>query len=109
MSLAPIHKRGAVMKRITTYISPIRVHWLIGELGSVGIKEIKVVEYFKPKSQVARVDLLCEEMVVEKICHTIHEVGTTGGLPDHMLFVKDFEPKQVDSAILGRRMGEIDD
>ncbi len=97
------------MKRVTTYISPIRVHWLIGELGSTGIKEIKVVEYFKPLSQVSRIDLLCDETVVDYVCRIIHEVGTTGGLPDHLVFVNDFHAKSADLSTIGRRMGELDD
>ncbi len=97
------------MKRVTTYISPIRVHWLVGELGSTGIKEIKVVEYFKPLSQVARIDFLCDETVVDYVCRIIHEVGTTGGLPDHLVSVNDFQPRPADYSTVGRRMGELDD
>lgn len=97
------------MKRVTTYVSPARVHWLVGELGSVGIKEIKVVEYFKPLSQVSRVDLLCDEKVVDRVCQVIHEVGTTGGLPDHLVFVNDFEPKPIDLSSIGKRMSDLDD
>ena len=97
------------MKRVTTYVSPARVHWLIGELGSNGIKEIKVVEYFKPLSQVSRIDLLCDEQVVDSVCRVIHEVGTTGGLPDHLIFVNDFHPRPSEPSTIGRRMGKLDD
>ena len=97
------------MKRVTTYISPIRVHWLLGELGLTGIKEIKVIEYFKPLSQVSRVDLLCDEYVVDNVCRIIHEVGTTGGLPDHLVFVNDFQPRSADLSTIGRKMGKLDD
>ncbi len=97
------------MKRITTYVSPMRVHWLIGELGSTGIKEIKVVEFFKPLSQISRIDLLCDEQVVDSVCRIIHEVGTTGGLPDHLVFVNDFLPRRVEDTLIGKKMGELDD
>ena len=97
------------MKRVTTYISPIRVHWLIGELGSTGIKEIKVVEYFKPLSKVSRIDLLCDETVVDYVCRIIHEVGTKDGLPDHLVFVNDFHARSPDLSTIDRKMGKLDD
>lgn len=87
----------------------MRVHWLIGELSTTGIKEIKVVEYFKPLSQISRIDLLCDEQVVDSVCRVIHEVGTTGGLPDHLVFVNDFRPRPAEHSSIGRKMGELDD
>ncbi len=97
------------MKRITTYISPTRVHRLIGELGSFGIREIKVVAYFKPLSEVSRIELLCEDSAVERVVRLIHEVGTTGGLPDHLVLVNDFKPRPVNRSTVGRKMGQLDD
>ena len=97
------------MKRIKTYISPTRVHRLIGELGSSGIKEIKVVAYFKPLSEVSRIELLCEDIVVERVVRIIHEVGTTGGLPDHLIFVSDFTQRPVNRSTMGKQMGQLDE
>ncbi len=97
------------MKRITTYVSPTRVHRLIGELGSSGIKEIKVVAYFKPLSEVSRIELLCENSVVERLVRIIHEVGTTGGLPDHLVLVKNFRPRHYTRTTIGKRMGQLDE
>ncbi len=96
------------LKRITTYISPTRVHRLIGELGSAGIKEIKVVAYFKPLSEVSRIELLCEDYAVERVVRIIHEVGTTGGLPDHIVLVDDFRPRPESRSTIGRKMGQLD-
>ncbi len=104
-----LFEKGEIMKKVIAYVNTLRVHWLIGELGSVGIKEIKVVEYFKPLSQVSRIDLLCDEEVVDRACRVIHDVGTSGGLPDHLVFVNDFEPKPMDTASLGKKMGKLDD
>ncbi|MCL4538286.1 MAG: hypothetical protein M1378_01565 [Bacteroidetes bacterium] len=97
------------MKRITTYVSPTRVHRLIGELGQSGIKEIKVVAYFKPLSEVSRIELLCEDSAVERVVRITHEVGTTGGLPDHLILVNDFKPRPVNRSAVGRKMGQLDD
>ncbi|OYV87472.1 MAG: hypothetical protein B7Z63_02295, partial [Ignavibacteriae bacterium 37-53-5] len=94
---------------VTTYVNPMRVHWLIGELGSTGINEIKVVEYFKPRFEISRVDLLCEDLVVERVCRVIHEIGTTGGLPDHCIFVNEFERKPAAFPELGKKMGDLDE
>ena len=97
------------MKRITTYISPDRVRRLIGELGLSAIKEIKVVAYFKPLSEVSRIELLCDDFAVDRVVLIIHEVGTTGGLPDHLILVNDFKPRVVDQSTIGRKMGQLDD
>ncbi len=97
------------MKKITTYISPTRVHRLIGELGLTGIKEIKVVAYFKPLSEVSRIELLCEDYAVERVVRIIHEVGTTGGLPDHIVLVHDFKRRPLNRSTVGRRMGQLDE
>lgn len=97
------------MKRITTYISPSRVHRLIGELGSPGIKEIKVVAYFKPLSEVSRIEMLCEDNVVDRVVRIIHEVGTTGGLPDRLVLVNNFKRRPVNRSTIGRKMGQLDE
>ena len=96
------------MKRITTYVSPTRVRLLVGELGSADIKEIKVVAYFKPLSEVSRIELLCEDSAVDRVVRVIHEVGTTGGLPDHLVFVSDFNQRPANRSVIGRMMGQWD-
>lgn len=97
------------MKRITTYVSPTRVRLLVGELGSAGIKEIKVVAYFKPLSEVSRIELLCEDGVADRVVRVIHEVGTTGELPDHIILVNDYIPRPANRSVIERRMGRLDE
>ncbi len=97
------------MKRITTYVSPLKTLLLISEFGYQDIAEIKVVAYFKPLSEISRIDLLCEESAVQRVQEIIHRFGTNNGLPDHMIFVTEFKPHPMDRLEVGKRMGQLDD
>lgn len=97
------------MKRITTYVSPSKTLLLISEFGYEDISEIKLVAYFKPLSEVSRIDLLCEDGAVERVREIIHRFGSNGGLPDQMIFVSEFQPQPSDRARVGTRMGQLDD
>lgn len=97
------------MKRVTTYVSPLKTLLLISEFGYQDIAEIKVVAYFKPLSEISKIDLLCEESAVQRVQEIIHRFGSTNGLPDHMIFVTEFKPRQTDPLEVGKRMGRLDD
>jgi CHASE3 domain sensor protein len=84
------------MKRITAYVNTTRVHWLVEELQAAGIGEIMVTEYFKPLSQVSRLELLCQDTEVVKVKGIIHRVGTMGGPPpDHDIIVRQHDPERL--------------
>lgn len=90
-------------------MSPSKTLLLISEFGHQDIVEIKVVAYFKPLSQISRIDLLCEDAAVEKVKEIIHRFGNTGGLPNHMTFVTEFKPHPMERLEAGKRMGQLDD
>ncbi len=77
------------MKKVTAYINTVRVHWLVEELQKIGIDEIMVTEYFKPTSQISRLELKCGNNWVEEVKRLVHEIGTTGEAADHYFDVKD--------------------
>lgn len=84
------------MKKITAYVNTARVHPLVEELLVAGIGEIMVTEYFKPLSQVSRLELLCDEVKVGLVKDLIHRIGTTGGFPpDHDIIVHQHDPKRL--------------
>ncbi len=84
------------MKKITAYINTTRVHWLVEELQAMGIDDIMVTEYFKPLSQVSRLELLCQDTEVVKVKGIIHRVGTMGGPPpDHDIIVSQHDPNRL--------------
>lgn len=84
------------MKKITAYINTTRVHWLVEDLHAAGIGDIMVTEYFKPLSQVARLELLCQDAEVTNVKGIIHRIGTTGGPPpDHDIIVSQHNPERL--------------
>ncbi len=84
------------MKKITAYVHTTRVHWLVEELQAMGIGEIMVTEYFKPLSQISRLELLCQDNEVVTVKRIIHRVGTTGGPPpDHDIVESPYDPKKL--------------
>lgn len=84
------------MKKVTAYINITRIHWLVEELQSMGIDEAMVTEYYKPLSQVARLELLCQDAEVANVKAIIHRVGTTGGPPpDHDIIVSQHDTQRV--------------
>ena len=80
------------MKKVIAYVNTVRVHWLVDELQKIGIDEIMVTEYFKPTSQISRLELRCGNLWVEKVRKIVHDVGTTGEAGDHYFEVKDLNP-----------------
>lgn len=97
------------MKRVTTYVSPSKTLLLISEFGYQDIAEIKLVAYFKPLSEISRIDLLCEESAVERVKEIIHRLGSTGRPPDHMIFVTDFQQHPIGLLERGCSMGQLDE
>lgn len=79
------------MKKVTAYINTVRVHWLVEELQKIGIDEIMVTEYFKPISQISRLELRCGNNWVEQVRDIVHRIGTTGNPCDHYFEVKELD------------------
>jgi nitrogen regulatory protein PII len=79
------------MKKVTAYINTVRVHWLVEELQKIGIDEIMVTEYFKPISQISRLELRCGNNWVEQVRDIVHRIGTTGNPGDHYFDVKELD------------------
>jgi len=96
------------MKKITAYVNPLRVHWLIEELEAIGINEIMVIEYFAPVSKISRFELLCEDQTVERVRRIIDKIGTTGAPGDHFIAVTDFDPNVPSKLPLGQRMSRLE-
>ncbi len=90
------------MKKITAYVNTLRVHWLVEELEALGINEILITEYFKGISRISRLELLCEDALVEKIREVVHRVGTRGEPGDHFFEVIVTEGKTKSLSHLGR-------
>jgi len=97
------------MKKVTAYISTVRVHWLVEELEARGINEIMVTEYFSPSSKISRLELFSQDDAVKTVCAIIHRVGTTGEAADHSLFVEDFDPKLPSQIPLGKRTSKLEE
>jgi len=81
------------MKKVTAYVNTVRIHWLVEELQKIGIDEIMVTEYFKPTSQISRLELKCGNNWVEQVKDIVHKIGTTGNAPDHYFEVKELDSK----------------
>lgn len=79
------------MKKITAYVNTLRIHWLVEELETVGVKEIMVTEYFSPTSQISRMQLLCKDDCVGRIRSIIHKLGTMGAAGDHFIDVTEYD------------------
>jgi len=79
------------MKLVTAYVNTVRVHWLAEALETVGVREIKVTEYFSPTSKISKMELLCEENLVEEVIRTVHSNGTTGECADHLVHINEFQ------------------
>jgi hypothetical protein len=97
------------MKKITAYVNTLRVHWLVEELQAVGVKEIMVTEYFRPQSQISRLEFCCEDVEVEQMSGVIHRLGTTGKLPDHNLNVEEFDPSLPSQFPIGKRASRLEE
>ena len=97
------------MKRVTAYVNTIRVHWLADELIAAGVKEIRVIEHFSPTSQISRLQLCCENDLVNKVREIIRRLGTTGAPPDYDLVVSEFDPKAPSQIPVGKRMSALEE
>ena len=96
------------MKKITAYVNTVRVHWLVEELQAIGVAEIMVTEFFVPRSQISRLELVCADDAVEDVRRVIHKIGTNGGCPDHYIEVKDYGPTETRHFPLGRRVNKLE-
>jgi hypothetical protein len=97
------------MKRVTAYISTTRVHWLTEELIAVGVKEIRVIEHFSPMSQISRLQLCCEDDLVDKVRAIIRRLGSVGVPPDYDVAVSDFDPALPSQIPIGKRMSVLEE
>ncbi len=79
------------MKKVTAYINTVRVHWLVEELQKIGIDELMVTEYFKPISQISRLELRCGNNWVEQVRDIVHRIGTSCNACDHYFEVKELD------------------
>ena len=96
------HVSEKAMKKVTAYVNTLRVHWLVEELETLGIQEILVTEYFKGASRISRVELLCDDILVERVREIIHLVGTRGEPADHFFEVEDVQPSSKSLSQIGR-------
>lgn len=96
------------MKKITAYVNTLRVHWLVEELQAIGVAEIMVTEFFSPRSQISRLQLICADDAVEDIRKVIHKIGTNGDCLDHIVEVRDFDPKEPSRFPLGSRVSRLE-
>ncbi len=95
-------------KKIIAYVNTVRVHWLVEELQAIGIKEIMVTEFFKPQSQISRLELVCAADAVEDVRRVIHQIGTNGGWPDHYIEIKDYDPTEARHFPPGGRVSKLE-
>ncbi len=79
------------MKQITAYVNTTRIHWLVEELQKEGINDIMVSEYFRPDSQISKLEFLCNEDGIDEVKDIVHKIGTCGNSVDHLIEVKDYE------------------
>ena len=77
------------MIKVIAYVNTLRVQPLVHELQKIGIDEIMVTEYFKPISQISRLELRCGNNWVEQVRRLIYEIGTSSEAADHYFDVKD--------------------
>lgn len=97
------------MKKITAYVNTMRVHWLVEELVAAGVKEIRVIEHFSPTSQVSRLQLCCEDDLVDKLREIIRRLGSSGSPPDYDVAVSDFDPALPSQIPIGKRMSVLEE
>ena len=80
------------MKNITAYVNTLRVQHLMEELSALGVRELKVKDYFSPSPKISYMKLLCEDDKVEKVRSVIDRIGATGTACDHCFRVTDLIP-----------------
>jgi hypothetical protein len=82
------------LKRITAYVNTKRIHWLVEELQKKGISEIMVTEFFRPNSQISKIEFYCNEEDVDGLKTIVHTIGSSGPA-DHLLFIKDVDRNSI--------------
>lgn len=97
------------MKKITAYVNTMRVHWLAEELLAAGIKEMRVIEHFSPRSQISRLQLCCEDDLVSKVREIIRRLGSCGSPPEYDVAVADFDPSLPSQIPIGKRMSVLEE
>lgn len=97
------------MKRVTTYINTLKVSRLAEELLAIGIKEMRVVEHFSPTSQISRLQLCCEDDLVDKVRDIIRRLGSNGSPPNYDIAVADFDPALPSQIPIGKRMSILEE
>jgi len=96
------------MKLITAYVSTVRIHWLAESLQDLGVKEMKVTEYFSPMSRISRMQLICTDDKVQDVIKTVHKTGTTGESADHLVHVGEFVDDPDLAQMPGSRISVLD-
>jgi len=89
------------MKKIVAYINTNRVHWVVEELGPMGIRDIVVTEYFRPTSQISRFELLVQDDDAENVRKMLRRVGSNGSPGDHFIELYDDEGGTLDPKYSG--------
>lgn len=97
------------MKRVTAYVNTMRVHWLVEELMTAGVKEVRVIEHFAPTSQISRLQLCCADELVDVVQHILRKLGTVGPPPDVDIVVSEFDPSAQSRIPLGQRMSALEE
>ncbi|MBF8295254.1 MAG: hypothetical protein HW389_1799 [Bacteroidetes bacterium] len=97
------------MNRVTAYVNTLKVSRLAEELIAAGIKEMRVIEHFSPTSQISRLQLFCEDDLVDKVREIIHRLGSNGSPPSYDIAVSDFDPAFPSQIPIGKRMSVLEE
>lgn len=95
------------MKKITAYVNTVRVHWLVEALQNRGVSEIMAAEYFRPTSQISRLEFFCEDAAVASVKTIIRRIGTTGVVTDQSVTVQNYDPALPSQIPVGKRMSRL--
>lgn len=76
------------IKKISAYVNTTRIHWLVEELQRLGIFEIMVTEYFRPLSQISKIEFYCRKDAIEDVTSMIHRLGSRGSC-DHLIDIRE--------------------
>jgi len=79
------------MKKVIAYVNNYKVHLLVQELQKIGIDEIIVTEYFKPRKKISRLELRCGNNWVEQVRNIVHKNGTADNMNDNYFEVKELD------------------
>ncbi|OGU77476.1 MAG: hypothetical protein A2V93_00265 [Ignavibacteria bacterium RBG_16_34_14] len=87
------------LKRVAAYVNTTRIHWLVEELQKRNINEILATEFFRPNSQISKLEFFCEENQINDLRQLIHSIGTCGKSADHLFIVKEVDPDKSGKSI----------